>query len=141
MLIKFTNCRLAVDEELVEKDLWVDSTKGTIVDPQKVFYDDLAMPDRIINLGGKILSPGFIDVQINGAMGVDFSVFKDDETYSKEVKLVNKTLVKYGVTSYCPTLTSQHSDVYKQVLSFYEIADSGTPSSSSFAYSESTGRI
>lgn len=86
------------------------------MDPQKVFYDDLAMPDRIINLGGKIISPGFIDIQINGAMGMDFSVATDDDTYSKGVKLVNRTLVKYGVTSYCPTLTSQHSDVYKQVF-------------------------
>ena|SRR5271170_135924 len=114
MLIKFTNCRLAINGVLVEKDLWIDSTKGVIVDPQKVFYDNLAMPDRIINLGGKIISPGFIDIQINGAMGMDFSVSTNDDSYSKGVKLVNKTLVKYGVTSYCPTLTSQHSDVYKQ---------------------------
>jgi N-acetylglucosamine-6-phosphate deacetylase len=115
MLIKFTNCRLAINGTLFERDLWVDSTKGVIIDPQKAFFDDLAMPDRIINLGGKILAPGFIDIQINGAMGMDFSVSTDDETYIKGVKLVNKTLVKYGVTAYCPTLTSQHVDVYKQV--------------------------
>jgi hypothetical protein len=141
MLIKFTDCRLAVNGVLIEKDLWIDSTKGIIVDPQKVFYDDLAMPDRIIRLGGKIISPGFIDIQINGAMGMDFSVFRDDETYSKGVKLVNKTLIKYGVTAYCPTLTSQPLDIYKQVLLFHELTNSDTPSSSTFAYPELTGWI
>jgi N-acetylglucosamine-6-phosphate deacetylase len=115
MLIKFTNCRLAVNGKLVEKDLWIDSKKGIIVDPQRVFYDHLGMPERIINLDGKIIAPGFIDIQINGAMGMDFSVVTDDDAYSKGVKLVNKTLVTYGVTAYCPTITSQRPDVYKKV--------------------------
>ena len=118
MLVKFTNCRLAVNGTLIQRDLWIDATKGVIVDPQRVFFDELAMPDRIVNLGGKIIAPGFIDIQINGAMGMDFSVSTDDETYAKGVKLVNKTLVNYGVTAYCPTLTSQHAEVYKQVSPF-----------------------
>ena len=116
MLIKFTDCRLAVNGTLIEKDLWIDSKKGVIVDPQKCFYDLRAKPDRIVRLGGKIIAPGFIDVQINGAMGMDFSVFSDNDSYAKGTKLVNKTLVKYGVTAYCPTLTSQHADVYKHVF-------------------------
>jgi N-acetylglucosamine-6-phosphate deacetylase len=115
MLIKFTNCRLALNGSLVSQDLWIDTARGIIVDPQKCFYDNLAMADRIINLGGRIIAPGYIDIQINGAMGMDFSVLSDDETYSRGVKLVNKTLVKYGVTAYCPTLTSQHVEVYRQV--------------------------
>ena len=115
MLIKFTNCRLALNGELVARDLWIDSVRGVIVDPQKCFYDDLAMADRIVDLGGKIIAPGYIDVQINGAMGMDFSVSADDESYSRGVKVVNRTLVKYGVTAYCPTLTSQNAEVYKQV--------------------------
>jgi N-acetylglucosamine-6-phosphate deacetylase len=115
MLIKFTNCRLTINGTLVQQDLWIDSTAGVIVNAQKIFYDNRVMPDRIINLGGKIISPGFIDIQINGAMRMDFSVFTDDDAYSKGVKLVNNTLIKYGVTAYCPTLTSQPPDVYKRV--------------------------
>jgi len=143
MLVKFTNCRVAVNGALVEKDLWIDSTKGVIVDPQKVFYEDRAMPDRIVNLGGKIISAGYIDIQINGAMGMDFSVSTNDDTYSKGVKLVNKTLVKYGVTAYCPTLTSQHAEVYKQVFlpPKPSLLISGTTSSSTSKNSKSAGRI
>jgi N-acetylglucosamine-6-phosphate deacetylase len=76
------------------------------------------MPDRIVNLGGKILAPGFIDIQINGAMGMDFSVPSADESYAKGVKIVNSALVKYGVTAYCPTLTSQTPDLYKNVQTY-----------------------
>jgi N-acetylglucosamine-6-phosphate deacetylase len=114
MIIKFTNCRLATRGKLVQSDLWIDSTKGVIIDAQKAFYDACAMPNQVVDLGGKIIAPGFIDIQINGAMGVDFSTPSDDERYIKNVKLVNKTLVRYGVTSYCPTLTSQPADVYKK---------------------------
>jgi N-acetylglucosamine-6-phosphate deacetylase len=128
MLIKFTNCRLALNGQLVQRDLWIDTVRGVIVDPQKCFYDDLAMADRIINLGGKIIAPGYIDIQINGAMGMDFSVPADEESYSRGVKLVNKTLVKYGVTAYCPTLTSQNAQVYKQVCGYYMVVFSDTES-------------
>jgi N-acetylglucosamine-6-phosphate deacetylase len=99
------------------------------------------MPDRIINLGGKILAPGFLDIQINGAMGMDFSVFTDDESYAKGVKLVNKTLVKYGVTAYCPTLTSQHADVYKKVCPLEQHVNPGASAFTSAPHSESAGRI
>jgi len=115
MLIKFTNCKLTIDGTLKDQDLWIDSAKGVIVNAQKVFYDEQRPADQIINLGGKVIAPGFIDVQINGAMGMDFSVFQDDESYARGVKTVNQALVKYGVTAYCPTLTSQKSDVYKKV--------------------------
>jgi len=141
MLVKFTNCRLALNGTLVSQDLWIDTARGIIVDPQKCFYDNLAMADRIINLGGKIIAPGYLDIQINGAMGMDFSVPSDDETYSKGVKLVNKTLVKYGVTAYCPTLTSQHVEVYRQVHTSLEVTDVGTTSFETTENKESAGRV
>jgi len=143
MLVKFTNCRLASDGNLIEKDLWIDSARGIIVDPQTCFYDKLCMPDRIVNLDGKIIAPGFIDIQINGAMGVDFSAATDD--YAQGVKLVNKILVQHGVTAYCPTITSQSGDVYRKVSLIpllTMITDFlGSSSSPTSVYSKSTGRF
>jgi len=143
MLVKFTNCRLASDGNLVEKDLWIDSARGIIVDPQTCFYDNLAAPDRIVNLGGKIITPGFIDIQINGAVGVDFSAATDD--YAQGIQLVNKTLVKYGVTAYCPTITSQPGQVYQKVSLIPVmpmIADFlGSSPSPAAVNSKSTGRF
>jgi N-acetylglucosamine-6-phosphate deacetylase len=55
-----------------------------------------------IDLQGKILSPGFIDLQINGAGGALFQEGRDTAT----LETMTKTLREYGVTSYLPTITS-----------------------------------
>ncbi|KAF9906016.1 putative N-acetylglucosamine-6-phosphate deacetylase [Linnemannia zychae] len=51
------------------------------------------------------------------AFGVDFSVPSDPETYEKDLVLVNRGLLKYGTTSYCPTIVSSSASVYHKVLS------------------------
>jgi N-acetylglucosamine-6-phosphate deacetylase len=118
-VIKFTNCYLVNGgSELVYGDLWISSTSGKILNGQEILYEHRTAPDDIIDLGGRILSPGFIDVQLNGAYGFDFSVIPEDGAagYGKGVQRVNKNLVRGGVTSYLPTVTSQRSEVYHQVI-------------------------
>lgn len=45
-------------------------------------------------------SPGFLDIQINGAYGFDFSVYEgDDEQYRKGLLHVSESIVETGVTS------------------------------------------
>ena len=105
--------------QLVEEDLWISSRNGKILNGQEVFYNHRAAPDQVIDLGGRILSPGFIDVQVNGAFGFDFSVAPEKSTdYVKGLVRVNKGLVKAGVTSYTPTIVSQHPEVYHKVLPY-----------------------
>ncbi len=68
----------------------------------------------VIDCQGYMLSPGFIDIQINGCHGVDFS----SPTLTKEdVIRVSKILPQYGVTSFCPTIISSSNDVYKRNIS------------------------
>lgn len=43
-------------------------------------------------------SPGFLDIQINGAYGFDFSVYKDDDSYITGLKMVAERIVETGVT-------------------------------------------
>ncbi|EAS33390.3 N-acetylglucosamine-6-phosphate deacetylase [Coccidioides immitis RS] len=114
---KFTNCRLAIDGKLIEKDLWIDSVSGKILQDQRAFYEDHICPDQVIDLGGRILAPGFIEVQINGAAGFDFSVPRETkDEYDAGLRDVNHALIKMGITSYLPTLTSQKKEVYAKVL-------------------------
>jgi len=118
-VIKFTNCFLVNgSSELVNGDLWVSSTSGKILNGQEILYEHRTAPDEIIDLGSRILSPGFIDVQLNGAYGFDFSVIPEDgaASYSKGVQRVNRNLVRGGVTSYLPTVTSQRPEVYHKVI-------------------------
>lgn len=45
-------------------------------------------------------SPGFLDIQINGAYGFDFSVYEgDDEQYRKGLLRVSENIIETGVTS------------------------------------------
>ena len=58
-------------------------------------------PDTVINMAGNIVSPGFIDSQINGAYGFDFSVYEgDSDAYRRGLSTVAEKIVETGVTSY-----------------------------------------
>lgn len=115
-ITKFTNCRLVKGDELIYQDLWVSSLTGKIVRSQEIFYSENAVPDETIDLGGRIIAPGLIDVQMNGAFGFNFSTVPDDPmNYGKTFRQMNKLLVTTGVTSYLPTVTSSRRELYHQV--------------------------
>lgn len=118
-LICFTNCLLPQEDgTFVEKDLWIDETRGVIWSfGQKTFFLRRERPDKIIDLGGNILSPGLIDIQINGGYGFDFSVYEDDdEAYRGGLKLVAERIVETGVTALVPTLITQEKSLYPKLL-------------------------
>ena len=116
-IIKFTNCRLVKNNRIIQEDLWISQRSGRILNGQKVFYEYRAAPDRVVDLKGRIVAPGLIDVQLNGAFGFDFSVAPEDITqYPKNLSRLNRNIVTTGVTSYLPTLTSQKSEVYHKVF-------------------------
>ncbi|KAL1902128.1 N-acetyl-glucosamine-6-phosphate deacetylase [Ceratocystis pirilliformis] len=114
---KLTNCRLLRNSTFVPGDLWIDSATGKIIDAQAGFYDSGLAADAVIDMHNRIVSPGLIDVQLNGAFGFNFStLLADDAQYSKKMALVNRQLIKTGVTSYLPTLTSQLPELYQKAL-------------------------
>ncbi|KAB8216415.1 hypothetical protein BDV33DRAFT_155920 [Aspergillus novoparasiticus] len=116
-ITKFTNCRIIRGNQLVEQDVWIDSLSGKILRDQEAFYELHMSPDEVLDLGGRILAPGLIDVQLNGAQGFDFSVPKTSkEEYDEGLRMVNKGLAKTGVTSYLPTVVSSTPEVYWKVL-------------------------
>ncbi|KAK3332051.1 carbohydrate esterase family 9 protein [Cercophora scortea] len=116
-MTKLTNCRLVRGDRLVWDDIWISSATGKILRSQATFYDELILPDKTIDLSGRIVSPGFIECQLNGAFGFNFSTLLDDEDqYGENVRELNRKLVQTGVTSYVPTVTSQTADLYRKVL-------------------------
>ncbi|CAO3681763.1 unnamed protein product [Umbelopsis vinacea] len=115
-VIKIVNARLLLDHEIVENTyLWFRD--GKIVDPQELFFKDYREPDEVIDANGAIVVPGYLDVQINGAFGVDFA---DTSLPVEEIEMnrdiVAKGLLKYGCTSFCPTLVSSAPHVYHKML-------------------------
>ena len=114
-ILKFINGVVVSENDLVKRDLVVDSESGQILDLKSTSDEPQLMPDSIIDLKGKILSPGFIDVQLNGSHEFDFSV--PSAAYAEELRSVNRLLLRSGVTSYMPSVTSSRPEVYPAVLS------------------------
>lgn len=115
-ITKFTNCRIPKGKELVEQDLWIDSTSGKILRDQEAFYELKLSPDQVIDLGGRILAPGLIESQLNGAYGFDFSVPQSSRAeYEDGLRAATRALARTGVTSYLPTLVSSLPEVYRKV--------------------------
>jgi N-acetylglucosamine-6-phosphate deacetylase len=77
--------------------------------------------NRTVDLRGRLLSPGFIDIQINGAYGIDFSEtdFSDPKLakakYLSGLDAVAKRLVEMGTTSFVPTVITQKAELYREV--------------------------
>lgn len=100
-ITRYYNGFLLRSHELINEDLWVEN--GKIVAPQK-------KADHEIDLKGQIIAPGYIDLQINGGFGVDFS------NEPEKVEIVANKLPQYGVTAFLPTLISSDSKTYKRNL-------------------------
>uniref|UniRef100_A0A4W4GVE3 N-acetylglucosamine-6-phosphate deacetylase n=1 Tax=Electrophorus electricus TaxID=8005 RepID=A0A4W4GVE3_ELEEL len=110
-ITQFVNCRILRDHSLQREDLWV--REGKILNPEKLFFDEQGFADHKVDCGNKIIAPGFIDVQINGGYGVDFSQVTSD--IKGGVALVARRILEHGVTSFCPTLVTSPPAIYKQV--------------------------
>ncbi|XP_061906378.1 N-acetylglucosamine-6-phosphate deacetylase [Entelurus aequoreus] len=120
-ITQFVNCRILRDHRLLREDLWV--REGKILDPEKLFFDEKAYADKRVDCEGTILAPGFIDVQMNGGYGVDFSQVA--EGVNAGVSLVARKVLEHGVTSFCPTLVTSPLDVYHKVLPQVKVHDGG----------------
>ncbi|KKA27040.1 hypothetical protein TD95_003957 [Thielaviopsis punctulata] len=111
---KLTNCRLLRGTSLVPADLWIDAATGKILDAQAAFYGSGLAADAVVDMNNRIVAPGMIDVQLNGAFGFNFSTLLDDAAYAKNLRRVNAELITTGVTAYVPTLTTQLPELYQK---------------------------
>ncbi|CAM3124493.1 N-acetylglucosamine-6-phosphate deacetylase [Streptobacillus ratti] len=82
--------------------------------------DELMSKHEVVDIEGKVLSPGFIDLQLNGCGGVLFN----DEITVKTLEIMNETNKRFGCTSFLPTLiTSPDEKILKALRLIDEIKD------------------
>ena len=62
------------------------------------------------------IAPGLIDLQVNGAGGVDLTSADDPHA---ALDLVGRTLAQHGVTAFCPTIVSSPLEVILDRLAAY----------------------
>ncbi|XP_065821043.1 N-acetylglucosamine-6-phosphate deacetylase [Labrus bergylta] len=120
-ITQFVNCRILRDHRLQREDLWVRD--GRILDPEKLFFDEQGYADKRVDCEGSIIAPGFIDTQINGGYGIDFSQASDD--VGSGVSFVAKKIIEHGVTSFCPTLVTSPPAIYHKVLPQVKVHNGG----------------
>ncbi|XP_038056460.1 N-acetylglucosamine-6-phosphate deacetylase-like [Patiria miniata] len=111
-ITQFQNCRILYKHKIIREDLWVRD--GKILNPESLFFVEKGYADYKLDCNNCIISPGFIDAQINGAFGVDFS--SDPDSLAEGLQRVSKKLLAHGVTSYCPTIITSSPETYRQIL-------------------------
>jgi len=120
LITKFTNVTLLRNHSLVVDDLWVQS--GRIIDPISRFWDahnrdEALAADVVVDCKGLILAPGYIDLQLNGAFGVDFSN-PDDVSKNGDgegITRVTRGVTAHGVTSIYATIITSAPDTYAKL--------------------------
>lgn len=121
-LIHLTHADL-IDNNNLHRDssLWLDPTTGTFISAPDPALSS-SSSTTTINLQNRIVAPGFLDLQINGAYGFDFSsdiahCAAAGVSYPDRLRDVRRRFIETGVTSFLPTMTSQFPGRYYQVCS------------------------
>ncbi|KAJ5887005.1 uncharacterized protein N7473_009679 [Penicillium subrubescens] len=88
----------------LETYLCFDPKTGVFVPPPNP-----APSASAIDLEDRIVAPGFLDLQINGAYGFDFSEGSASDhtglSYTERYRDVRRKLITTGTTSFLPTMT------------------------------------
>ena len=119
MIIK--NAKIFDGEKFIEKNTVL--LEKTLI--KKVLnFNELTekelVENEIVDIEGMVLSPGFIDLQINGCGGVLFN----DDISEKGLKIMNETNKRFGCTSFLPTLiTSPDEKILSAIKTLKGIKD------------------
>lgn len=108
--------------EKESEDVWL--CDGKIIDAKARFWQAREgkefAADIEVDCTGLCICPGFIDWQLNGAIGIDFSCGDNGNSLTEGVSAVAAHVVKHGVTVFCPTVITSSRDVYSSCLPHFK---------------------
>jgi len=106
---------------VTDYEVWTNGTvlfaDGSVAD---VSPDDslVADADEVHDYDEALILPGFVDLQVNGAFGVDVA------SESSRLPELSRALLSTGTTSYLPTVISSPEGLYEEALPAIGAADS-----------------
>ncbi|EKO3456107.1 MAG: N-acetylglucosamine-6-phosphate deacetylase [Vibrio fluvialis] len=104
-----TNCKIYTGNDvLTEHAVIVDGDLIQAVCPIEQLPENL----KTVDLNGANVSPGFIDVQLNGCGGVMFN----DEITAETIHIMHEANLKSGCTSFLPTLITSSDENMRQAV-------------------------
>ncbi len=98
---------------VTDYEVWPDGTvlfgDGSVAD---LSPDDSLVGDahEVHDYGEALILPGFVDLQVNGAFGVDVA------SESHRLPELSRDLLSTGTTSYLPTVISSPEGIYEELL-------------------------
>lgn len=105
----FHNGQVLIGSEILEgRTVVVDGARITKIDEGPL----TAEVDLVVDLNGRLLLPGFVDVQVNGGGGV---LFNADPT-AAGIRLIASTHRRFGTTGLLPTLITDELDVVRRAI-------------------------
>lgn len=114
---QFVNCRQCISGKLVSSPLTISSSGFMVANS--------ASPENIeiIDLHNAIITPGFLELQINGALGFHFAHVKSSSDYEAGLQKLANYLPTTGVTGFYPTVPTVEPEVFQHVLPFLRPQD------------------
>src|SRR5215204_7162905 len=109
---------------VTDYEVWPDGTvlleDSSVAD---VSPDDSLVADahEVHYYGEALILPGFIDLQVNGAFGIDVA------SESDRLPELSGALLSTGTTSYVPTVISSPEGLYEEALPAIGAAHSSSP--------------
>ena len=102
--------RLLKNADVVLPDRKVKKASVLVADG-RIASLDVAVADEEFDLGGATLLPGFIDVHIHGAVGVDVM-----DATADDLSAMSEYLASQGVTSWLPTFVPASDENYASAI-------------------------
>lgn len=104
-----TNCKIYTGSDVLsEHAIIINNGLIDAICPQSELSDDVETRD----LNGANVSPGFIDLQLNGCGGV----MLNDEITAETMHIMHQANLKSGCTSFLPTLITSSDDDMRQAV-------------------------
>jgi N-acetylglucosamine-6-phosphate deacetylase len=115
-MVEASNKLLLSGARIISHDRMIDSgailiESGRIAQVLDSEAEELPAVDSVLDLEGLTLFPGFIDVHIHGANGVDTMSAKADD-----LRCVSDFLARQGVTAWLPTLVPSTIEQYEHAI-------------------------
>lgn len=121
--IVFTNARLCISGQLTQPNsvLIASQPTGKILEVlyKKPTHVSPSGKAKLVDLGNKILAPGFLELQTNGMRGFHFTHFENKEQYVQGLQEVAGYLPSQGVTGFWVTIPTVKADEFKKVSHAY----------------------
>ena len=117
--VVFTNARLCISGQLTQPNSVLVASQSTGKILEVLYEKPTCILDNgranVIDLGNKILAPGFLELQTNGMRGFHFTHFENEWQYVTGLQTVANYLPSQGVTGFWVTIPTVEADEFKKV--------------------------